>query len=223
MYEFYGKHDKPIFQEDIGMTNFKSSSFWNKIVSQIPPIIRKLAEYYQIPTSQYPQVEVIFNDNKWENWRTVFGKRYELETITGGVYSPIRNRIALNPYLYLFEGGQEFLSVMYHELAHWIIQHVDYLNEEVADKEGKKQHHLLDFNMVLNDIYDLSTKKYNHWDNYRDLKTVKDENGDEIYKHTDNMQTLELIFIRQVSKGSEYYEGVYSPIDGDFCYSFDID
>ncbi len=216
MYEFHRKHDKPIFDEDISIRYFRSLIFWKDVIRQIPPLIRKLAEYYQIPQEKYPEIIILFDDERWEEWRTLYGKKHKLGQITGGTYSPLQNRISFNPYLYLFQGGNEFISTLYHELVHWIIEHVNYLNEEWVDKSGETHYHILDFDMVYCDIFDVKDKDKNKdWSTYRSLKT-----GVGAYH---NIQKLRYIYAEPVNKDSEYYTGQYCYADREGYYEFSVD
>lgn len=160
---FYLQHDKPVFPCFLSESKIDNIGFWNNIIWDIPPLIRKLAEYYNIPPHKYPKsVKIVFDADRWEKWKTAFGRRTELDYITGGIYFTIENRIELNPYVYYFEGGEKFLAIIYHELAHWVIKQVDYLKCE-SHKKGKRTCHAHDFSMVMGDIYDISGKKDISW------------------------------------------------------------
>lgn len=219
MDEFYLKHDKPDIIQYIDMAEFQRIEFWKNVVKQIPPLIRKLAEYYHIPSSEYPIIEITFNDERWEKWALVFGKRHKLGVITGGTYFTKSNRIELNPYIYLFEGGEEFVSNIYHELVHWIIQKVDYLNETDYDNQHNLTYHLLDFSMIFDDIYDRSNIK-KEWNNYRFLK--QHDPGFNIYMKDE--QTLHSMYVHPSDmKGSEYYTGSFLAVENNFCIGFPVD
>lgn len=216
MYEFYRKHDKPAIMQKIGMADFRDIEFWKYVVRQIPPLIRKLAEYYQIPTPRYPIISVEFLENKWEEWRLVSGRKNSLDRFVGGTYAFQTNRIELNPYIYLFEGREVFLGVLYHELVHWIIQHVEYLNEIETDKAGNSVYHRADFWMVHYDIYDKSLLSKNGWANYRWNK----EN--EVIRNR-NRRVLDFISIFNTCGYNEKYDGSYFPVGGNFCTGFCVD
>lgn len=210
MDEFFRKHDKPRFPSVVTFGDFKNPAYWEMIVRRIPPLIRKLAEYYHIPAYKYPMVRILFNDDHWEEWDLVCGRRNKLGPVTGGTYNGGSNTISLNPYIYLFEGGMEFLSVLYHELAHWIIEHVDYLKEEVYDEDGNMTFHLIDFSMVLDDIYDPAHTQ-DHWDDYRSNKGVRD--GE--YTYMKNKQALD--FVNIVPIHNEFYRGSLYEVDAPYC------
>ena len=214
MYEFYKKHVSPFFWEHIDLGDFQSIRFWKEAIENIPPLIRKLAEYYQIPPSKYPKVVITFSDERWEEWKTLYGKRHILGRIVGGTYFLESNMIELNPYLYLFQGGQQFLATVYHELSHWIIEQVDYLKEELFDKKGKMEYHLFDFDMVMGDIFDVSTIN-DKWSNYRNLKAQRTTSGEHVYK---DIQTLKNIVVCKADKNSEYYKGRYRLVKDNGCY-----
>jgi hypothetical protein len=210
MYEFWRQHTSPFFPKDIDFSDFKRPEFWVVLMKQIPPLIRKLSEYYQIPAEEYPKrVELIFDETRWEKWEAVGGKGLSLNTITGGSYFSILNRIELNPYLYMFEGSEVFLRTLYHELAHWIIEKVDYLKEE---KEDGTYHHY-DFNMVLSDICKVSERK--PWKIYCDFR----ENH---RKYVIPERGIETITVLQYCK-SEYYEGQIRPLRSNSRRYFAVD
>ena len=220
MDEFYLKHDKPHIIQKIRMVDFRCIGFWKHILRKIPPLIRKLAEYYHIPSSEYPIIEVIFSDERWEEWQLVSGKRNKLGTITGGTYFDKSSRIELNPYIYLFEDGVAFIGVIYHELAHWIIDKVDYLNETVYDDQRRATYHLLDFLMVLNDIYDIPDEK-DKWAHYRLLK----QHHAGFNRYMESEQTLDSICIHpdNFEEDGEHYTGSFLAVENGFCVGFCVD